>query len=108
MFYFSEDGRNLQVEYYSTDRKAYFLEENQFTVTLDLVDAKTEETTAEPEESECGLTEETTAEVIETEAPAIETQLAGEKSGCGGVVSLAIVPLIFIAIPVLGKKRSGQ
>lgn len=103
MFYFSEDGRNLQVEYYSTDRKAYFLEENQFTVTLDLVETKTEETTAEPEESECWLTEETTAEPIATEAPTPETEPA--KGGCGGVVSLAIIPLIFIAVPVLGKKK---
>lgn len=36
--YFSEDGKDVTVEYYSTLRKAYFLTENQFSFTLDLVD----------------------------------------------------------------------
>jgi len=38
MFYFSADGKSLQVEYYSTVKQQYFLPENQFTVTLDVVD----------------------------------------------------------------------
>ncbi|MBQ8208177.1 MAG: leucine-rich repeat protein [Clostridia bacterium] len=38
MFHFSEDGKTLQVENYSTDNKAYFKNINQFTVTLDTLD----------------------------------------------------------------------
>ena len=38
MLYFSEDGRNVSVEWYSTIQEMYFREENQFTTTLDLVE----------------------------------------------------------------------
>ena len=38
ILYFSEDGKNVDVEYYSTIRQEYFLTENQFSFTLDLVD----------------------------------------------------------------------
>ncbi len=101
MLYFSADGKTMQVETYSTDRKAFFLEENQFTLTLDLVDAKIGETTAEVTTAEATESSETQPEI--TEAPA--TEPAPEKKGCGGAVSLAIIPLIFIAVPVLGKKK---
>lgn len=37
-FYFSEDGREMTVEYYSPIKKQYFMTVNHFTVTLDLVD----------------------------------------------------------------------
>ncbi len=109
MFYFSADGKTVQVETYSTDKKAFFLEENQFTVTLDLAGDKIEtETTAKETET---TAEVTTAEV--TEAPATEpeatvapvTDPAPEKSGCGASVSLAIVPMILLAIPTVFKKR---
>ena len=36
ILYFSEDGREVTVEYYSTVREQYFMEENQFSFTLDL------------------------------------------------------------------------
>lgn len=38
ILYFSEDGKNVTVEYYSTIREEYFLTENQFSFTLDLID----------------------------------------------------------------------
>ena len=38
MFYFSEDGRTVQVEYYSTIREQYLFESNQYTFQLDVVD----------------------------------------------------------------------
>ena len=47
MLYFSADGKTMQVETYSTDKKAFFLEDNQFTLTLDLAEGKALETTAE-------------------------------------------------------------
>ena len=48
MLYFSEDGKTVQVETYSTDKKAFFLEENQYTYTLNVVDPEP----AGPEEIE--------------------------------------------------------
>ena len=39
MLYFSADGKTVQVETYSTDKKAFFLEENQYTLTIDVVEA---------------------------------------------------------------------
>lgn len=38
MFYFSEDGKHVQVEYISTIRNEYFLESNQFKFELAVVD----------------------------------------------------------------------
>ena len=38
MFYFSEDGKKLDVRYYSTAKEAFFIEKNQFTLTLDTPD----------------------------------------------------------------------
>lgn len=113
MLYFSADGKTVQVETYSTDKKAYFLEENQFTLTLDLAGDKVEaETTAE--ETECGLTEETTAEKTECgliEAPVTEaptTEPTPEEKGCGASVSLAIVPMILLAAFAVFKKRREE
>lgn len=40
MLYFSEDGRNVQVEYYSTIKQKYYLKENTFTFTMDKVDPR--------------------------------------------------------------------
>ena len=39
MFYFSEDGKTVQVEYYSTIQEQYLREDNQFTFELDVVEA---------------------------------------------------------------------
>ena len=46
MFYFSEDGKQLQVQYYSTIKDAYFKSNNQFTLTLDPRTSPTQPTTA--------------------------------------------------------------
>ena len=36
MFYFSEDGKQLDVQYYATAKDAYFKANNQFSITLDV------------------------------------------------------------------------
>ena len=38
MMYFSEDGKDVQIRYYSTIHDKYFLAENQKTITLDTVE----------------------------------------------------------------------
>ncbi len=103
MFYFSEDGRNLQVEYYSTDRKAYFLENSQFTVTLDLVEPKAEETTAEV--TEPAVIEPAETDPVVTDAPEQTTAPAEEKKGCGGAISAAIIPVLCLALLPIAKKE---
>ncbi len=40
MLYFSEDGKNVQVEYYSTVHEMYFTRESQFSFNLDVVSKK--------------------------------------------------------------------
>lgn len=110
MLYFSEDGKTMQVETYSTDRKAFYLEENQFTLTLDLVEPKAEETTAEATEPAAIEPEATAApatEPLTTEAPTA-TEPAPEKSGCGASASLALLPMIFLAVPFVFKKEREE
>lgn len=105
MLYFSSDGKTMQVETYSTDRKAFYLEENQFTLTLDLVEPKPEETTAEATEPE--TTAPPTTEPVTTEAPTA-TEPATEKKGCGASLSLATLPMIFLAVPFIFKKEREE
>ncbi len=53
MLYFSEDGKDVSVEYYSTVRDEYFMTENQFTMTIETVSSKVEgdvDTDVTPEE----------------------------------------------------------
>ena len=110
MLYFSADGKTMQVETYSTDKKAFFLEENQFTLTLDLAGDKIEtETTAEvttAEVMEAPATEPEVTEAPSTEAPT--TEPTPEKKGCGSSVSLAFVPMILIAVFAVFKKRREE
>lgn len=113
MFYFSEDGKTLQVEYYSTDRKAYYLENNQFTVTLDLAEPKTEEATAEATEP---VTEPETDPVetapvtvpAETDAPEQTTAPAEEKKGCGAAVISPVFIIVIATGYVLSKRRAND
>ena len=69
MLYFSEDGSQVQVEYISTVKNAYFLEENQFSVKLDTVKASEEDTTEDVTETP---TEETTETLTQPEDPTEE------------------------------------
>ena len=69
MLYFSEDGSQVQVEYSSTVKNAYFLEENQFSVKLDTVKASEEDTTEDVTETP---TEETTETLTQPEDPTEE------------------------------------
>ena len=109
MLYFSADGKTMQVETYSTDKNAYFLEENQFTLTLDLAGDKVEVTTdTTPAETEAPAPADT--EAAATEAPATTPVTEPDvtepaKSGCGASVSLAVIPMILLAIPVFFRRR---
>ena len=109
MLYFSADGKTMQVETYSTDKNAYFLEENQFTLTLDPAGDKVEVTTdTTPAETEAPAPADTEAEATEAPAttPVTEPDVTEPaKSGCGASVSLAVIPMILLAIPVFFRRR---
>lgn len=45
MLYFSEDGRNVEVQYYSTVKQAFFKKNNQFKLTIDVPESTIPETT---------------------------------------------------------------
>lgn len=91
MLYFSEDGRTVQVECYSPIRNQYYLSDNQYTFTIDVVEIK------EPASSESGS--ETEADPGETagDVPSDtaypggdepeETQQTGK--GCGSAAGAA-------------------
>jgi hypothetical protein len=111
MLYFSADGKTMQVETYSTDRKAFFLEENQYTLTLDLAGDKVEVETTKAPETEAPVTEAPATEPEATEAPATQapaTEPTPEKSGCGASASLALVPMLLIAATAVFKKRREE
>ncbi len=55
MLYFKDDGKTVEVEYYSTVNDAYFLPENQFTFEIDLV-GQQEETPEEDAVTINGIT----------------------------------------------------
>ena len=132
MLYFSEDGSEIQVEYISTVKNAYFLEENQFTVKIDTVkksdettpdtetEAPVEESTEAPTEE---VTEASTEEVTETpteestdeatealtqpEAPT-ETPTDAPDNGCGAVVSLGAVSALAVMAAWAFKKKKDR
>lgn len=82
---FYEDETKLTFEYYSTIKKAYYKESNQFKLTIPAKRAKTtaEATTAATEATE-------TAAVEFTEAVTAEAE---ESRGCSSAISFALVTL---------------
>ena len=49
ILYFSEDGREVSVEYYSTIKEKFYLGANQFTMTLDMEGASQPDTPTSPD-----------------------------------------------------------
>ncbi len=106
MFYFSEDGTKLRVEYYSTVKERYFMEENQFEVDLDLVDAEVPstkpDTTKAPSENSTPLNSPTVPPEKNTEATKNYLWLYI----AGGAVILVCCPVTYIIIKK--KKNDGK
>ena len=89
MLYFSEDGKNVDVEYYSTVKNEYYRSINQLSFELDLVGE-------EPVEDTEILTEITD---ISTEAPAISSGCSSTLSVGAGLLLVVILSSSFVAIP---------
>lgn len=109
MLYFSEDGKEISVETYSTVHQKYFLKENQFKIDISSwvkEEPKTEEPAPDAEQS----TDDTQAPASEDTAiaPNAEPQ---ESKGCGSVVyasALALSTVVIGASTVLRKKRRRE
>ena len=104
MFYFSEDGREVEVQYYSTAKDAFFKSNNQFKLKLDVraddyvtpVTTAAPETTAAPDTTAAPETTaaDTTGSFDTTGAP--DTTPAPAESGCGALVGGGIVSVVAI------------
>ncbi len=120
LLHFSEDGKDVTVEYYSTIREEYFMTSNQFSFSLDLAGdevtvppEKIEEPEKKPKPTQKPtekVTETHTEQITEalTEAP---TEATEEKSGCGAMISTGIIALLpslaFASSVVLKRKKKN-
>ncbi|MBE6548985.1 MAG: hypothetical protein E7670_01000 [Ruminococcaceae bacterium] len=88
MLYFSEDGKQLDVRYYSTAKNAYFKRNNQFSRSIDYI--KRPETNKQNEVSENTTKQpETTTQAIETTVVHID-----KKNGCNSSISLTSIFIV--------------
>lgn len=76
---FSEDGRNVDVKYYSTVRKMYYQTINQFSFNLHLVGED--------------------SEILSDKAPETDT-IRTEPSGCASTISLGAITLITVVFGI--------
>ena len=81
MLYFSEDGKNVEVEYYSTTTDRYYRSINQLSFDLDLVGDD------EPETTDTEVTVDTDASA----SPATE-------AGCSATLSISALSLLVLAL----------
>ena len=95
MLYFSEDGRTVSVEYYSTIKKQYFMSTNQFTLSL-----YEEEATVESVESEV----DTTAPSESTDNGTVDTPTSPVLPIVIGVAAAGTVAGA-VAIVIVKRKR---
>ena len=117
LLHFSEDGKNVTVEYYSTINEKYFMEENQFSFTLDLAGDATDTSNTDNDQSSSNETntdnastdKQTNTEESATDANANNNQPSQSK-GCGASVScglLVLIPCTAIASVCVRKKRKN-
>ncbi len=116
MFYFSEDGSEIEVEYYSTVREKFFMVENQFKMTLPPMEVKPAETEAEAAAPETDASAETDApaanEPAETNAPASDPAPIADKDGGStgiiiGVIAAVVVIGAVVGVIIVKKKKNG-
>lgn len=107
MLYFSEDGKNVQVEYYSTVRQQYFMSSNQFEMELNVVE--TPAPTATPTPVPPTATPPAAQSPTPTPSNAQTTPTEGE--GLDGAVigviifGIIVIPLAVIAFVIYGTRK---
>lgn len=121
MFYFSEDGSEIEVEYYSTVREKFFMPENQFKMTLPPIEVAPAETepvetaapeTAAPETAAPETDAPAANEPAETNAPASDPAPIADKDGGSvgiiiGVVAAVVVIGAAVGVIIAKKKKNG-
>ena len=87
MLYFSNNGKDVQVRYYSTVRDEFFGPQNQFSFTLDTVDS-----TVETNCSNCGATSGENAVTTKEPTYFIKGETNVTCSTCGAFIRIDEVP----------------
>ena len=102
MLYFSEDGSQVEVEYISTAKNAYFMEENQFTVELAVVEASAAPIETQPAQTEAQTSpsEEETAPV-ETNEETTNDQTDKQEEASFPTATIAIIVAIAAVVTVV-------
>lgn len=104
MLYFSEDGRNVTVEYYSTIQEKYYMPSNQFTMKLDVVDEEDLAVTTDNIQTSAPNNQPTEITTDEQDSDSSE-----QPKGCSSAFTMknvAILSLILCAsLPMLRKKE---
>ena len=110
MFYFSENGKHLDVEYYSTVREAHFLQRNQFSLEIDVIGERDPNATWIPETTKELKEPETlrpnpkdTVPLTESETPAETEAPASEPTDyrvfiwiAAGVLTAAVLAVVIV------------
>ena len=113
MLYFSEDGKNVTVEYYSTVKEQYFMTENQFSFTLDpagdpVIKNDDKDDTSSPIKKPSEKTTQSAKSEAEVKENETEQQSDTEKRGCGSTVTAGAVALyttLGISFTTLKKRK---
>ncbi len=105
MLYFSEDGRNVTVEYYSTVKEMFYRSVNQFSFTMD---TRSEPPVQETEPVTEPVTEPIITEIPQTEAPAPDNKEKGGSTAliiaASATTGAAIMAIAFTVITKAKKK----
>ncbi|MBQ5808546.1 MAG: hypothetical protein IIW21_02175 [Clostridia bacterium] len=107
MLYFSEDGQNVTLQYYSTTKNMLFRSVNQFSFTLDTVGARTavtEEMTEAPQTEGIQSDAPITAEP-QTEAPSADNT---EGNMTSTVIISALAGAVTATVAVLAVTKSKK
>ena len=118
MLYFSEDGKDVQVRYYSTLKDKYFMSENQFSMTIDAVpvvddgndnengnsgnnggnNGNTDEEQDQPPQNENEQKPTgTTATKLPVPSKSENSSQEPKEDGCGSVMSVSAVGVVALA-----------
>ena len=105
IFYFSEDGKTIDVEYFSPIKNQFFKEKNQYTVRIPkgFINEKAQETTA------AVTTEAATVPSATTVLPS-ETSAKTNASGCKGNISYTVIipTIISVGVASISHKKRKQ
>ncbi len=110
MLYFSEDGKTVSTEYYSTIRNEYYMPENCYTFELNVIKAPTEGEANKPGTSKPSDGGTSATDVPSNESDvSTETDAAGEETvGCGSTISfsaMALVSVVTLGSALIVKKH---